>query len=180
MEIATYKAIKQQVIDAGYAAEIQWCADLKPCTKASVFLCEYIWVVLNSGMKNQVAVKINEKVIAALRAGEPVKSVFKHPGKAAAIGRASREYKDWFRDYRASYDKLAYLQSLPWIGPITKYHLAKNLGINCVKPDRHLMRIARESYTTPDALCARLAEQSGDRACVVDGVLWRAANLRMI
>lgn len=180
MELATYISIKWRVIDAGYAKEIEWCANVKPCTKASVFLNEYIWVVLNSGMKNQVADKIYKRVISSLTTGQPVNTVFRHSGKAWAITHVCSEASTYFKGYQKAKDKLAYLQTLPWIGPITKYHLARNLGIDCVKPDRHLIRIAGASGTTPDALCRYLSGQSGDRIGVVDVVLWRAANLRMI
>jgi hypothetical protein len=77
-------------------------------------------------------------------------------------------------------DKLSFFESLPWIGPITKYHLAKNFGVECCKPDRHLVRIARQYDMTPDELCRKLAEETGNSVNTVDTVLWRAANLGFI
>lgn len=74
--------------------------------------------------------------------------------------------------------KVAYLRSLPWIGDITCWHLAKNYGHDVAKPDRHLVRIAGDEGV--HGLCARLARESGDRVATVDLVIWRAANLGMI
>jgi hypothetical protein len=39
-------------------------------------------------------------------------------------------------------DPLGVLQSLPYIGPVTCYHLAKNIGLQVAKPDHHLTRLA--------------------------------------
>ena len=75
---------------------------------------------------------------------------------------------------------MAYLESIPWIGGITKYHLAKNLGFDCCKPDRHLVRISKEYNTSPEELCKRISEATGDRVATVDLVIWRVANLGLI
>jgi len=64
-------------------------------------------------------------------------------------------------------------------GPITKYHLARNLGVDCVKPDRHLARLAeRFGYGTPDAMCRAIQDELGGRLGTIDAVLWRYCNLR--
>jgi hypothetical protein len=71
-------------------------------------------------------------------------------------------------------DKLQFCADLPWIGGITKYHLAKNLGADVAKPDVHLQRLADREGCSVDALCSRLAEETGLRVASVDTVLWRA------
>ena len=71
-----------------------------------------------------------------------------------------------------------YLQEFPFMGPITSYHLAKNLGLDVVKPDRHLMRMAWASgHESPLRMCLRVAAVVGDSVSVVDLVLWRYATL---
>jgi hypothetical protein len=146
------------------------------------FFQEYAWVVLNSGMKNQVAQMIWDKVKSALRLGDRVDTVFKHPGKGTAIQQAWGNREKLFLDYQSqpAAELLNWLQALPWIGPITKYHLAKNLGLDVCKPDRHLVRIASKYGLTPEELCTALARKIGDRVATVDLVIWRAANLGMI
>lgn len=180
MDADTYRALKNRLICGGYEREIEWAANLKPCADPVDFFCEYSWVVINSGMKEQIARKIWDRIVDALRTGKKAVDVFGHKGKAAAIDSMRLERGVVFIDYQNAPDKLAFLQSLPWIGPITKYHLAKNLGHDCVKPDRHLVRIAAKEGKTPDQICREIAEETGDRLTVVDTVIWRAANLGLV
>jgi hypothetical protein len=63
---------------------------------------------------------------------------------------------------------------MPWIGPTTKYHLAKNFGVDVAKPDVHLQRLADLEGVTAQALCERLAETSPYHTRTVDLLLWRA------
>jgi hypothetical protein len=180
VNINAYIELRGRVRDAGYQSDIEWSEAVKPPTLPLDFFMEYAWVVLNGGMKEQVARKIWERILAALDTAQPVASAFGHAGKAAAIQEGWNRQDERFEGYQVAEDKLAYLRSLPWIGPITVYHLAKNCGVDCAKPDRHLMRIAAGYSTTPAALCSGLAAASGDRIATVDYVLWRAANLGFI
>jgi len=180
MRVEQYRGLYRKVSKAGYWCEIQWARSLGPCRKARVFAYEAIWVIISSGMKNQVARKIEEKVYDAINCGQAIKCAFRHKGKAEAIQYIVDNHERLFAEYLAAEDKLAYLESLPWIGGITKYHLAKNLGLDVVKPDRHLVRIAGKEGKTPLDLCKELSELTGDSLAVVDSVLWRAANLGMI
>lgn len=170
-----YLTLKFRLVGLGYENEIQWSENLKPVADALAFWVEFAWVVLNSGMKNQVAEKIWKKVCPAVIRGEGASSVFGHKGKCAAIDGVYERRDEWFQTYQQAGDKLSFLETMPWIGGITKYHLAKNYGHDCAKPDRHLVRIAGEEGT--HSLCARLAIESGDRIATVDLVIWRAANL---
>ena len=79
-----------------------------------------------------------------------------------------------------SNDKLAFLESLPWIGGITKYHAAKNFGLQYAKPDVHLARLAEREGCTAQQLCERLAGELGLRVASVDTVLWRACATGVI
>ena len=180
MDIATYAGIKKQLIERGFANEIEWAENIKPVSKPLDFFCEYAYVIVNSGMKNQIARKIWDKIVQALREDKQVSAVFRHSGKAKAIQDAWLNHKEMFDAYQAAGDKLQYLDQLPFIGPITKMHLAKNLGMEVCKPDRHLVRIAKSFGMTPEELCLKLSKESGDRIVTVDTVIWRAANLGML
>lgn len=73
---------------------------------------------------------------------------------------------------------MSYLRTFPYMGPATSYHLAKNLGMDVVKPDRHLIRISSVAgYECPEAMCRDIAATAGERLSVVDLVLWRYATL---
>jgi hypothetical protein len=182
MTAETYLDLKEVLIRNGYEKEITWAETVKPPKTPLGFFHEYAWVVLNSGMKNQVPRGIWDKIRGALAKELTVRAVFKHPGKAAAIQQAWDNREKLFLDYQSqpAAELLNWLQALPWIGPITKYHLAKNLGLDVCKPDRHLVRIAFKYWLTPEELCTYLARKIGDRVATVDLIIWRAANLGMI
>lgn len=180
MNSETYYWLKEVVTKAGYADEISWAENIKPCENPLVFWMEYSWVILNSGMKNTVARKIWDRILEAYPTGKRASDVFGHKQKAAAIDWAWEQRYELFNAYGKASDKLSYLQSLPWIGPITKYHLAKNLGVDCCKPDRHLQRISALEGTSPEIMCSRISAETGDRVAVIDTVLWRAAAIGFI
>lgn len=162
-------ALGQQAAD-----DIAWAEALTLPQDADEFAREAIFVICNSGMKNTVARGIFDRCMVALRDGRQVRDAFGHAGKAAAIEAIWRDREGLFAGYLAAADRLAYLEALPWIGGITKYHLAKNFGENVAKPDVHLQRLADREGCTPQALCERLATETGLRAATVDTVLWRA------
>lgn len=178
LSIADYLRLRKEVEEAGYEGEIQWAENVKPVDNPDDFWGEFAFVVLNSGMKNTVARGIWEKVRPVVEDGGSAHSVFGHKGKATAIDAVYANRAKLLAEYLSAPDKLAFLRSLPWIGPITCYHLAKNFGHDCAKPDRHLVRIAGNEGT--HALCKRLADATGDRIATVDLVIWRAATLKLI
>lgn len=155
-------------------ADIAWAEGTKPPDSAAEFALEAIYVICNSGMKNTVALGIYRRCVTALEERRPVRDVFGHLGKAAAIETIWRDRDALFLAYCKSTDRLAFLESLPWIGGITKYHLAKNFGVDVAKPDVHLQRLADREGCTVQALCERLARAVGLRVASVDTVLWRA------
>lgn len=154
--------------------DIEWSENITGPTSAEDFAFEAIFVICNSGMKNTVARKIFERVVDQLRYDMPVDAVFRHTGKSAAIETIWKDREQLLQAYLTAEDKLAFCASLPWIGSITKYHLAKNFGADVAKPDVHLQRLADLEQTTPQALCERIAKETGYRIATVDVVLWRA------
>lgn len=180
MTLEEYLDIRDAVHAAGFTHEIDWSEGIKPPKNAKAIATELIFVICNSGMKAQVARGIFTRVMRMLRRGRSSRAAFKHVGKCSAIDLVWRERQRIFAEFSGSADKLAYLVSVPWIGEITKWHAAKNLGLDVAKPDRHLVRIAARFNTTPEALCDGLSKLTGDRVATVDVVLWRAANLGII
>jgi hypothetical protein len=154
--------------------DISWSENIKPPADADDFASEAIFVICNSGMKNTIAVKIFAKVMAAIQGGVSAFAVFGHPGKAKAIDGIWRDREALLVGYRTATDKIEFCASLPWIGSITKYHLAKNFGADVAKPDVHLQRLADREGVTAQALCERLASATGYRTATVDVLLWRA------
>lgn len=172
-----YKKAKDEAIDYGYSNEIGWATKVR-FDKQTLedFKREYIWVVCNSGMRNQVAEKIFHRF---MKSGDL--SIIGHPHKRKSIEQLLQHGDQWFHNLQQCEtvdDKLTYLDSLPHIGPITKYHLAKNLGIQVAKPDRHLVRLARFfNFKTPQELCEYVSKETGDNIITVDVIMWRYGNL---
>lgn len=196
-----YLEIRTAVVAAGYADEIEWAEGLQPPSCPVAFALELGWVVVNSGMRFRVADGLwrGDKargrigIAALLQAGRSAGEEFRHAGKVAALDHLWQHREVLLGEFLsiATDDaRIDWLGSLPWIGPITRYHGAKNLGVDTAKPDRHLARLAgrpdwatakiTDLYPAVMALCRPLAEASGDRIATVDMVLWRAAELGIV
>ncbi|WP_143750512.1 hypothetical protein [Mesorhizobium sp. WSM4308] len=175
-ETLTLETFRTVVAALGQQAteDIAWSQSITPPTDPDDFALEAIFVICNSGMKNTVARRIFEKCRDELFRGGNARNVFGHLGKATAINDIWNGRADLFTRYMAAIDKLEFCASLPWIGNITKYHLAKNFGADVAKPDVHLQRLADREGTTAQALCERLAKETGWRTATIDVVLWRA------
>ena len=160
----------------GYKQEIDYVEERRfSDITAEIFQWEFVYVVLNSGMKNQVAEKIFQNYV---KIGL---DAVKHPLKKKAVAESEVKYKCWFRmlkDRKTDLERLEYLEALPHIGKVTKFHLARNIGLNVAKPDRHLSRIAEIcGYVDVQLMCKELSEKTGARVGTVDVVLWRFCNL---
>jgi hypothetical protein len=183
VNIETFVAVRNAVDAAGFGDEVAWSENCAPAETPEDFAAEAIFVVCNGGMKNTVARRIYDRVLPRVQAGGSAGEVFGNKLKARAIDRIWRDRLDIFLDYQliaADEDRLAFLGRLPHIGPITKYHLAKNFGVDVAKPDVHLQRLADHYGETVQGLCERLGAAAGLKARTVDVVLWRACAVGII
>lgn len=70
------------------------------------------------------------------------------------------------------------LLRFPFIGNITAFHLAKNLGFDFPKPDRHLQRLCtKHGYSDVRDFCAAIAYAAGDSVRNIDTLLWRVSEM---
>lgn len=162
--------------------EVQWASQIGPPPDSVFFAREAAYVIVNSGMRAQIAWKIWERVRERLAQDLPVANsgAFGHPGKTKAIDQIWRDKADLYRSYMALTDdaaRLDFLGDLPWIGDITRYHLAKNFGVMVAKPDRWLVRVAELHGLTVEQICFDLAEATGYSVPLVDTIIWRCCNL---
>ena len=169
-----FKAIEATLRQAGFGPGIDWAETVAEPADANAFASEAIYVICNSGFRNSVALPISRQCVRAVKEGRSAAEVFGHDGKSKAIDHIWRKRDALFAAYQREADKLAYLQTLLWIGPVTAHHLIKNLGADHAKPDVHMERLARRDQTTTAKLCKRLAKQTGYRIATIDTVLWRA------
>jgi hypothetical protein len=191
-----YTLAKNVVVGGGFGDEIRWQDKIKLSElNESNFLLEAAWVVFSSGMRESVIRQkfpeittafcdwsSAEQITAnALECRYSAHIAFGHLGKIDSIIEIAKKITDLgFEIFKKKIDSegIAFLQSLPFIGPATCFHLAKNIGLDVVKPDRHLLRIsALAGYKNPADFCAAISRVVGDRVSVVDLVVWRYATM---
>jgi len=191
-----YLLAKSVVLGEGFGHEVTWQDGIHFAeVTETIFLRETAWVVLSSGMRETVIrnkfksfssafhnwVSAQQIRVNATLCKRNAFRVFGHVGKIDSIIRIACEV-DYigFECFKVKIldEGVSFLQSLPFIGPATCYHLAKNLGMDVVKPDRHLLRIsALMGYENPTEFCEVISTSVGDRVSVVDLVVWRYATL---
>jgi hypothetical protein len=169
-----FRRIEALLRQVGYGPIIEWSENIPKPADAEAFAREATFVICNSGFRNSVAAPIVERCMVALREGRSAATEFGHEGKHRAIDAIWADREVLFAAYLDRGDKIDFLRQLPWIGPITCFHLEKNLGGDYAKPDVHMDRLARRETTTTDELCRRLARLTGYRIATIDTVLWRA------
>lgn len=186
MNISFYLDLKESLFKTEeYKQDFDFFNKDRVCSSPDLFFSIYTFVVCNSGMKAQIALKIYNKIIDALKKGEDISTVFNHRLKVKAIKEVFNNREILFEKFLNIKDNgveeiLSFCKNLPHIGDITKYHLAKDLGCDVVKPDRHLVRIAAKYNKTPEELCIDIHTITGDRIAAIDFILWRGANLKLI
>ena len=168
--------------DSYYSKEVEYVKQRTfEAQTAESFFIEYVFVVLSTGMKNQVVEKIMLRYFANGPSGETNIKAINHKGKHKAIKEAEMHYKEWWEQLlriETLNEQLEFFDSLPFVGPITKYHLARNLGIDIAKPDRHMKRLAHKiGYKDVQKMCETIANARCERVGVVDVILWRYINL---
>jgi hypothetical protein len=190
--VAFYAAAKNRLGESVFEAEIKWHASrsLNDFTERDL-LREAAWVILCSGFRESVVrnsfsfislcfcewesaalISANSEVCRATAL-----AAFGNQRKIDAIISAALYINEvGFESFRREIveDPLSTLRRLPYIGEVTVYHLAKNLGADVAKPDRHLVRLAAsQGFCDVHSLCSTIAKETGDPLRVVDVILWR-------
>ena len=183
--IEFYHKARLFVIKEGFSDEIKWCREryFKNIDKKE-FAFEYTFAVLaSSGLREQVVRKNYNKFLDAAKEGKSPFATVNNQRQRNALIHVWSDLDKIFKTLKLQVmdeEKIEYLDTLPQIGPKAKYHLARNLGIDCVKPDRHMERLAENfHYPTPLAMCEDIQRQliEQERVGVIDVILWRYCNL---
>ncbi len=189
-----YLRAKRTLLDGGFAWEIVQHRRRTHITEEG-FLRESAWVILNAGIREQVVRGVFPAISAAFFQWASAKqiasrstackraalAVFHHQGKISAVvdvatSIANRGFEAFWSKVVA--DPLETLRQLPFVGPVTVYHLAKNLGFDTAKPDRHMARLANQlNFAGAHELAHNISSFTGDPVAMVDSVLWRFCNL---
>lgn len=187
-----------------YYSEVEREIRSKDFTKLDpdTFFKEYIWVVHASGFSAKAVSKFIPKLFNVYTSMEnTASSSFKeiyerinpicaNEHKSKAIHKTATLIHNSIKDIGWQNTKQKYLSrtdllsDLPYIGNVTKYHLARNIGhIHEVKPDLHLNRLSSHfGYTSPLEMCKYLQKEvlnkTGENIPlgIVDLTLWYAAS----
>lgn len=191
-----YLFAKNYIISKGYAGEIDWQSSL--CYESldeQTYLQEIAWVILASGMNDKVVRKVFPAIKSIMFNFESSElickqkedcckkalEVFNHVGKISAIIHVAEfiQTKSFgFLKEKLKVEGISFIKTFPYMGNATSLHLAKNIGLDVVKPDRHLVRIATLlGFDSPADLCELIATQIQERVSLIDLVLWRYATL---
>lgn len=187
-----YARATDYVTVAGFENEISWQRNSNfTSITEPVLLREAAWVILCSGFRESLVRRIFDHIslcfcdwdsAAAIVHAYPAchlaaQASFRGTAKLSAIVETARQIEAvGFDALKMSIlaDPISTLRQFPYIGPITVWHLVKNLGSDVVKPDRHLMRVSKHfGFGGPTEFCAAIADMSGEPLKVVDLVVWR-------
>jgi hypothetical protein len=187
-----YDKARREIDRCGYATEVLWQASRCPeNVSESFFLREAAWVIYCSGFREStvrkyfnaislcfcdwesaVEITVNSE-LCIMSAASVFNNVLKHRAVAEI---ASIIAGCQFSNFKVQLlrNPLVVLQALPYIGKVTSVHLAKNIGFDFAKPDRHLLRIGSVfGYSCVQKMCDDVSRHSGDSVKVVDIVFWR-------
>jgi hypothetical protein len=187
-----FSAANSYVAESGRWAEVEWQrrASLEDFTETDL-LRETAWVILCSGFRERIVRRVFDYIslcfcdwesASAILDADPIcrnaaMATFRNRGKLDAIvASALHIHEQGFPAFKQAVlaAPLVQLQKLPHIGPVTVWHLAKNLGLDAAKPDRHLVRISLAfGFEDADHFCSAIAKVSGEPRKVVDLVIWR-------
>jgi hypothetical protein len=172
--------------------ELDWAKNISPDTfknlKLKRFLTEYCWVVYASGFKvstleekfydlKKAFKNFDLNSLVKMRDLRHILAVFNNERKANCFLRGCKMIsQQGFSSFKKQLREkgIDFFEQLPGIGPITKYHLAKNIGfLDNPKPDIWLRRVAKECSTSVNELVEFLSKKYHISNHVVDIVLWR-------
>ena len=159
------------------------------------FFKEYIWVVYASGFSAKVVSKMHPQLVDAFGyfdqlsqrnfdgVFDRVKSICKNRQKAKAVHSMAvlmslkLETQIWDEFKNSELNSPEKLVKLPYIGKITCYHLARNIGLlNFVKPDLHLVRMADHWGCANAVELCKAVQPKGMPLGIVDLIFWYAAS----
>jgi hypothetical protein len=191
-----YERARASVLGSPHSGELRWQARVlgTPFTETDL-LREAAWVVLCSGFRESVVRGAFDFISLCYCDFECARAIVEAGESCVATARARFRNERKLRaisSIAGTIDGLGFevvrrqieqdpqsLMRFPWIGPITWAHLAKNLGFDLAKEDRHLVALARRlGFSSGEALCRFISDRTGEPTACVDIVLWRHIVMR--
>ena len=176
-----------------YPDSLAWARRATPKSflrmKASTFLAEYIWVVYAAGFKVAVVRKkwpslrvafadLDLDRLARMRSPGAALRIISNQRKARCVLRGARQITaEGFPRFKQRLldEGPSALVALPGIGPITKDHLARNIGLASVAKDDIWIRRVRRTFgfSDKDVFARRLASRFRQPEGLIDLVIWQ-------
>ena len=168
------------------------------------FVFEVFYVILASGFKQKIA---KEKFLLIKNfickgskvCPENLLKIFGNKNKINAICKIwenKEKYCKQFYSLSDTDDKICMLSTLPYIGEITKNHIARNLGINKVKYDVWIQRLGIALYgndkdkenslisknvkNSCDKMFKDIALATNEPIGYIDVVLWKSCQIGIL
>lgn len=162
------------------------------------FFHEYIWSVHTTGFSAKAVSKFFPRLIEAYKINDlrslatesddetlsRVLKVCNNKQKTLAVKKTSQiilksvDSIGWDEYRNASLNSPESLTKLPYVGKITCFHLARNIGLlDYVKPDLHLIRMCNHwGFINCTEMCQSMSHNEGMPLGIVDLILWYAAS----
>ncbi|MCL0059925.1 hypothetical protein M1O20_05555 [Dehalococcoidia bacterium] len=178
-----FTAARKYLEEIGY--DTKWVYEVSPeSISPKYFFEQYIWVVYACNFQ----VKILEQLEGDLYRAYGDYETFDETRRVAVLGVINNirkwnavyntaiklQYLGW-HDFKKTYlTGIDSMTALKFIGPVTKFHLARNLGFDKCKPDRHMCRLKESfGYNSVDEMCRYLAKRYGLQVKEIDLILWK-------
>jgi hypothetical protein len=194
--IKNYFSQAREFVQRFYPDEIEYFSSIKfDDITPEFYFREYVWVVHATGFSaHAVGSFINRlteaygnwKQLAVCDESTMLKrvcAVVNNPKKILSVYKMAKLMLDrvntsnW-NEYKYNYlSTPELLQKLPYIGKVTCFHLARNIGLlEYVKPDLHLVRLAKHwGFKNCDDMC-KFVQPKDMPLGIVDLIFWYAAS----
>ncbi|MDR0571874.1 MAG: hypothetical protein LBG48_03425 [Rickettsiales bacterium] len=176
----------------------------QPMFSAEDFAFECFYVICVAGFKQDYAKAICDRIIDFIeKTGNDFEerellTIYKNKNKVKSIKNIwdnRQEYQKKLYGLETLDEKIDFLGSLPFVGNITKYHLARNLGLDFAKYDIWIQRLAvalsgdskfidcinnskidlKVKYLC-DKMFQDIQQRTGEKIGFIDVVLWRSCQ----
>ena len=206
-QIENYLVQINQDSDKSTFAELKQNLDNPKKLNPKEFAEEIIYVILASGFKQKTAKKYFYLIIDYLKKSKPptlenLLQIFNNKNKMKAVLKIWENKKKYCKEFyvkKPLQKQLNFLQTLPHIGNITKFHIARNLGLNFVKYDIWIQRLGvclfgcendvckiDNSKLSPyiqqicDKMFNELSLSLNEKEGYIDVVLWKACQQNIL
>lgn len=187
-----FKKAREYVISQGYQWEIDLVENRYLINITSRDLAwNFLFCALgSSGLNNKVVRKQYDKFVFEDNGGKNAFDTIPNPRIRDAV-KFVWVHKDEILSNiiikNSDANRIEYIRILPQMGPKTARHFARNIGIDCVKPDIWMDRLAYEygfyendgKILYPERMCKSIQEQLPQfgvpyyRIGTIDVILWR-------